>query len=86
MTVFNETEVKRLRWHSRRGMLELDVLLIPFVEEAFNDLEEDDKHRFVKLLAQEDTDLFAWFMGHAQAEDADLARMVRIILERVQPK
>ncbi|WP_178102777.1 succinate dehydrogenase assembly factor 2, partial [Pseudomonas sp. DE0010] len=27
------TELNRLYWHSRRGMLELDVLLVPFVKE-----------------------------------------------------
>lgn len=31
----DETELKRLYWHSRRGMLELDVLLVPFVQEVY---------------------------------------------------
>ena len=30
-----EVEVKRLYWHSRRGMWELDQLLVPFVEEQY---------------------------------------------------
>ena len=28
----------RLKWACRRGMLELDVLFIPFVDEAYDDL------------------------------------------------
>ncbi len=32
----------RLRWPCRRGMLELDVLFMPFVEEAYDDISEED--------------------------------------------
>jgi antitoxin CptB len=80
------TERKKLFWHSRRGMLELDVLLVPFLEEAYGDLTADDKARYKKLLDSEDPDLFAWFMRHEQPTDPDLQRIIGIILERVQPK
>lgn len=30
-----QTELNRLFWHSRRGMLELDVLLVPFTQEVY---------------------------------------------------
>lgn len=29
-----QTELNRLFWHSRRGMLELDVLLVPFTRKS----------------------------------------------------
>lgn len=83
--MYSDEDIRRLKWQSRRGMLELDVLLVPFVEEAFRQLPLDDQDRFVKLLACEDQDLFAWFMQRAVPEDPDLARMVKIILDRVQP-
>lgn len=83
--MYTEEDIRRLRWQSRRGMLELDVLFVPFVEEAFKDLAEDDQDRFVKLLACEDTDLFVWLMEREEAEDPDMQRIVRIILDRVQP-
>lgn len=75
----------RLFWHSRRGMLELDVLLVPFLKEAFRSLNSEDQDRYEKLLECEDTDLFQWFMQKSVAEDPDHARMVKIILDRVQP-
>lgn len=78
-------ELNRLFWHSRRGMLELDVLLVPFTREVYSLLSADDQQRYQKLLACEDTDLFHWFMQKSVPEDPDLARMVRMILERVQP-
>ncbi|SFR74979.1 antitoxin CptB [Marinobacter daqiaonensis] len=78
-------EFNRLRWHSRRGMLELDVLLLPFLEEAYGDLPREDQERFHKLLNTEDTDMFEWFMQRSEPEDPDLRRIVRIMLDRVQP-
>ena len=80
------TELNRLFWHSRRGMLELDVLLVPFVREVFATLEEDDQERYRKLLTCEDQDMFGWFMERTESEDPELQRMVRMILDRVQPK
>ena len=80
-----EVDNKRLYWHSRRGMLELDVLLVPFLEEAYDSLEEEDKARYRQLLECEDQDMFVWFMQRGEPEDPDLKRIVRIILDRVQP-
>lgn len=85
-TMTDEIEKKRLFWHSRRGMLELDVLLVPFLEEAYSDLPAEDQARYKKLLDSEDTDMFSWFMQKEVPTDPDLARIVKIILDRVQPK
>ncbi|UTW11797.1 FAD assembly factor SdhE [Marinobacterium rhizophilum] len=83
--MYSEEDIRRLRWQSRRGMLELDVLLVPFVDEAFRQLPLEDQERFEKLLACEDQDLFVWFMQRELAADPDIVRMVKMILDRVQP-
>lgn len=83
--MYTEEDYRRLAWQSRRGMLELDVLLGPFARDVFPVLPLEDQHRFVKLLACEDQDLFLWFMQRDEPEDEDIKRMVRMILERVQP-
>ena len=80
-----DIEMKRLFWHSRRGMLELDVLLVPFLQEAYPTLEAADKQRYQKLLECEDQDMFGWFMQRSKPEDPDLQRIVQMILDRVQP-
>lgn len=77
--MYSETEKKRFHWHSRRGMLELDLLLLPFFEQHFDALPEEDQQRYVRLLECEDTDLFAWIMGHGMPADPDLQRIVGII-------
>ena len=70
----------RLLWACRRGMLELDVLLEPFVTHHYEQLDAADQDLFQRLLACDDPDLFAWFMGHKQCPDSELARMVDVIL------
>lgn len=75
-----DVEFNRLFWHSRRGMLELDRLLVPFLQEAYKELDAEDQARYVKLLACEDQDMFAWFMQRNEPEDADIKRMVDMIL------
>jgi antitoxin CptB len=77
---------KRLKMQCRRGMLELDVLLEPFLADVYLTLEEEDKQRFARLLACEDQDLFPWFMQSAVPEDTDHARIVDLIVSRVQPE
>lgn len=81
-----QTELNRLFWHSRRGMLELDVLLVPFTQEVYPTLNETDRELYVRLLSCEDQDMFGWFMQRGEPEDADLRHIVRMILDRVQPK
>jgi antitoxin CptB len=83
--LFSELELNRLRWRSRRGMLELDLLLLPFYDEVFPELEESDKQAFVKLLEQDDPDLLQWFSRNGVSDDPELARLVEQILDRVQP-
>lgn len=80
----DEIEVKRVRWHSRRGMLELDVLLVPFAEEAYAGLSDEDQARYRQLLEHEDPDLFAWFMEHLPPDDADMERIVGLVREHAR--
>jgi antitoxin CptB len=83
--MYSDEDIRRLTWQSRRGMLELDVLFVPFMEQAFKDLSEEDKDIFVRLLECEDQDLFVWLMRRAKSDDAQLQYMVELILKRVQP-
>ena len=69
----------RLFWASRRGMLELDLVLLPFLDNVYDSLEQEDKERYWALMDCEDQDLFAWFMRRTDPEDPDTLRIVEII-------
>lgn len=72
-------EYNRVKWASRRGMLELDLLLGPFVESRYPALPEDDQRRFQLLLRAEDQDLYQYLMGHVTPTDEDLAAAVHLV-------
>ncbi len=83
--MFTEMQLNRLRWRSRRGMLELDLLLQPFFDDIFRDLPEETQQAFEKLLEEDDPDLLMWFSRRGEPEDTVLADLVNLILDRVQP-
>ena len=74
----------RLLWASRRGMLELDLLLQPFVENHYDLLSDDDKHQFHLLLELEDQQLFQWLVQKEKAADNNIQRIVDVINESRQ--
>ncbi|MCB1675405.1 MAG: succinate dehydrogenase assembly factor 2 [Halioglobus sp.] len=76
-----EEEINRMRWASRRGMLELDLVLEPFVTARYARLDAIDRKRFQQLMRCEDQDLFAWFLAREQPADGELAAIVSQILE-----
>lgn len=69
----------RLFWASRRGMLELDLVLLPFLEKIYPTLEQEDKERYWRLLDSEDQDMFSWFLRRENPDDSDLLKIVQII-------
>lgn len=81
-----QEELNRLRWRSRRGMLELDLLLLPYFDEVYRELDEEQQKLFQRLLDQDDPDLWLWFSRKGKSEDEELQNMVEVILARVQPE
>ena len=82
--MYSEEDIRRLTWQSRRGMWELDLLFVPFMEKHFRDQSIEDQDRFVKLLDCEDQELFLWFMQREIPPDADMERAVTLVLDCVR--
>ncbi|MBF9001640.1 MULTISPECIES: FAD assembly factor SdhE [Vibrio] len=74
--MYSAEEKARIKWACRRGMLELDVVIMPFYEECFEDLTPVEQQNFVSLLECDDPDLFKWIMGHGRSENLNNAAMV----------
>ena len=81
-----DQEYNRMRWASRRGMLELDLVLEPFVSERYRALSAGDRARFQRLLECEDQELFGWFLRKEQPDDPELAAIVDTILSHIRTR
>ena len=82
--MYSEEDIRRLTWQSRRGMWELDLLFVPFMEKHFRDQSIEDQDRFVKLLDCEDQELFIWFLQREKPADLDMERAVTVVLDCVR--
>lgn len=78
-------ERARLRWRCRRGMRELDILLIRFFETSFDGLAAEEKRRFEALLNLPDPDLHAYLLGGHAGEDAKLESLLERIRQSLHP-
>ena len=66
----------QLYWRSRRGMLELDLQLQPFLEQSFSSLEDSEKEGYEKLLLEEDWQIYDWLRGVTTPVDKNVALVV----------
>ncbi|WP_414835984.1 FAD assembly factor SdhE [Candidatus Erwinia haradaeae] len=76
----------RIYWACRRGMRELDLLIIPFFKYNFDSLKKRDKQLFSHLLERDDPDLFSWLMNHEEPVDANFKRIISIIQDSNQQR
>lgn len=59
-------DTERIKWHCRRGLLELDLVLERFVVHHLDELDAGQTEVFKELLANEDNDLLDLVMGRAE--------------------
>jgi antitoxin CptB len=69
-------ELDRLRWRCRRGMRELDQVLIGWLERRWPTASDAQRAVFLRLLECEDASLWHWLLGHEVPDDAELAALV----------
>jgi antitoxin CptB len=88
--VDSQTEERRrheelVYWRSRRGMLELELHLLPFVEKRYQALGAADRAAYADLLERGDWEIFDWLSGRESPEDPALRRIVELILTPEDP-
>lgn len=76
MTEADGETLRRLRWQCRRGMLELDCLLLRFLDLGYADLDPAGRRAFTALLRQPDQDLSDWLIGRREPADTDFAALI----------
>ncbi len=61
------SELDRIRWRCRRGLLELDLVLENFLDRRFGGLDAEQRQLFSELLDQPDNDLLDLALGRREA-------------------
>lgn len=69
----------KILWQCRRGMLELDLMLLPFIEKSFDTLSQERVSALEKLLGASDPELYSWLMGSTSPEEQELQDLVKLI-------
>ena len=75
----NNDSDRRLAWQCRRGMRELDELLLGFLAQGYAGLDAGGRAAFDTLLAYPDAVLLELLMGRMTPADKDAAGIVRAI-------
>lgn len=79
------TRLNELYWHSRRGMLELDLMLRGFLDAHPDGLENEQAEVFEELLEYQDQTLLEILMGRQIPMDSRISRIVDDIRAAVAP-
>lgn len=81
MRLTGNRRINRLIWRSRRGVRELDGLLMPYAVVRADTLNLGELTAFEELLSQPDPLLIDWFMQRSVPERPQLAALVFDILQ-----
>jgi antitoxin CptB len=74
--------LERIRWRSRRGLLELDIVLARFIDKHYAQLDEAGQRAFEELLDTPDNPLWDMIAGRLEATQEKhqaLLEMIRAV-------
>ena len=81
--LYGQERVKKLRWKSRRGMKELDVLFERFFARQSDVLSSGGWPQLEEFLAQEDDVLFDWISARNLPTDPDTLLLIKTLINAV---
>ena len=73
-------EIRRLEWRCRRGMKELDILLLRYVRERLATASSDDCAAFAEFLELPDPDIARYLLAGDVPADPRHAALCRALL------
>lgn len=69
----------KLRWRCRRGMVELDIMLMRYFDRNVDNMKDPEIVQFEALLSTQDPLLAQWLFGRSEPEDKSLGSLVQRI-------
>lgn len=73
------SELGKLRWRCRRGMKELDHLLLVYLEQSYPSATDQERTIFIQLLDLQDPQLFRYISGRDIPADPLVDAVIRKI-------
>ncbi|MDP6694351.1 MAG: succinate dehydrogenase assembly factor 2 [Gammaproteobacteria bacterium] len=80
-----DTELAKLRWRCRRGMRELDMLLLDYLDRHYGAADATEQGAFEKLLTVPDPEILALLTGQSKADDEALRNVIERLLSGGKP-
>jgi len=74
-----DEQIGKLRWRCRRGMKELDLLTLGYLERHYPTAPADEQQAFAALLELQDPLLMSYMVGRETPADATTARVVGVM-------
>jgi antitoxin CptB len=75
--VSSTANLSRMRWHCRRGMRELDVLLTRYFEEVYPSATLQHQQAFADLLDLQDPLIMAYVTGKQTPDSKEIADVIQ---------
>lgn len=79
------SEESRLKWQCRRGMRELDELLVRYLEDCYPEDSDADKAAFREVLTLADPELNSYLLQRQTPPSESIARVIQRILRCTSP-
>lgn len=63
------SERSRLIWRCRRGIREMDILLLDYLENHYDNASTEEQNVFEELLEETDLDILSWVMERTSPDE-----------------
>ena len=73
------SELRRVRWRCRRGLMELEIILDRFLETHYATLFEAEHAAFIELLTYQDADLWSLVAGETDEPEEIKNKLINLL-------
>jgi len=74
-----DEQIGKLRWRCRRGMKELDLLTLAYLDRHYPTAPAEEQQAFAELLELQDPLLMSYMVGRETPADATTAKVVGVM-------
>ena len=78
-------EMSRLRWRCRRGMRELDAVMVYYLDHHYAEAGESHQAAFQELVARQDPEILDFLTGRIEPDGRALSEVIEQIRSGYRP-